>query len=265
MEGVTLPRAAMVQAAKQVQAHGLTQAFNLGLIPLVTWTLVTWLQRQRVLTPLVRDGFLAMACIPSTTSMCVMLSARSGGNAPLAAFNAILSNTVAVIYTPYILGLVTVIDAGVDLQGLAVGLCFKMILPQIAGQVVRGKLGAANVMKNMPKIGKLNQALILARPYVVPAMPLADLVLCATPVLGNSRCWPSIRPPSSLPDGRCVTGCGCRCSCSKSCPTSSSKGVPWTCLPSHEYFSSSSSCTTVSLPWPGQSAATQVLDGSATL
>jgi hypothetical protein len=53
--------------------------------------------------------------------MCVMLSAKSGGNAPLAAFNAVLSNTLAVIYTPLLLGMLTVVDPKMSQFRLAVG------------------------------------------------------------------------------------------------------------------------------------------------
>jgi predicted Na+-dependent transporter len=166
-EGLTLPADAMKAAAAQTHVHSMVQMFNLGLIPLATWFAVTRLVDAGWLEPVSLDGFLALACVPCTTSMCVMLSARSGGNAPLAAFNAVLSNTIAVVYTPTLLAALTTINPAVDRSWLAVGLCCKMIVPQLAGQVVRARVGPGEIAASMPKIVTANQTCILILLYQI--------------------------------------------------------------------------------------------------
>ena len=135
IEGLTLPGSAMRQAAPRINFHAGSQAFNLGIIPATTWWVITRLAAAGWVGAGSVDGFLALACVPCTTSMCVMLSARSGGNAPLAAFNAVLSNAIAVVFTPTALSCLTATNPAVDRRWLAIGLVFKMVLPQLAGQV----------------------------------------------------------------------------------------------------------------------------------
>lgn len=161
LEGLTLPAGAMKAAAAQTHVHAMVQLFNLGLIPLATWFSVSRLVFCGWVDSVSLDGFLALACVPCTTSMCVMLSARSGGNAPLAALNAVLSNTIAVVYTPTLLAALTTISPSVDRSWLAVGLCCKMIVPQIVGQGVRARLGLGVIAASMPRIVVANQVCIL--------------------------------------------------------------------------------------------------------
>ena len=161
IEGLSLPTMAMFNAMKQVSFHGLTQLFSLGFIPVVVVLVVTFLHNQDLMPKLLRDGFVAKAAIPTTTSMCVMLSGKAGGNEALAAFNALLGNTLAIVITPLILGALTEISPDFEATSLAIGLCFKMVVPILVGQLIRFKLGPEALGAQMNKIVKTKQFLIL--------------------------------------------------------------------------------------------------------
>lgn len=161
VEGLMLPTQAMVKAATRVEVHLMSQLFNLLFIPLATQAATLKLVALGWMDERLVDGFLALGCMPCTTSMCVMLSGRSAGDAPLAAFNAILSNTIAVFYTPALLAHMTHIDPNASQAWLAGCLCLKMILPQSMGQLARRVIGHTTVTANMPKIAIVNQVFIL--------------------------------------------------------------------------------------------------------
>ena len=136
LEGLSLPTEAMLQAAVRVREHVLIQLFNLALIPAAAVGAVRWLEGQALLEPGVRDGILALACVPTTTGMSVMLTQAAGGNDALAAFNAVLGNTIAIGISPYLLGRLCRVDA-VDHSGLALSLVGKLVLPLAVGQALR--------------------------------------------------------------------------------------------------------------------------------
>jgi predicted Na+-dependent transporter len=74
LEGLTLPGAAMRQAAGKVGVHVMTQLFNLLLIPMVTAAVVSQLATAEWMTPTLRDGFLALACIPCAFACAVSIA-----------------------------------------------------------------------------------------------------------------------------------------------------------------------------------------------
>jgi predicted Na+-dependent transporter len=102
-EGLSLPTSAVWCAAGRYGLHATVLAYNFAFIPLAILAMVSL---QDFFFPFARglhDGYLALAAVPTTTSMCVMHSNASGANAPLAAFAALLANVVAVVLTPLLL------------------------------------------------------------------------------------------------------------------------------------------------------------------
>lgn len=93
-EGLSLAADEIVAAARRVGTHSAVLAFNFGFMPLSVLGICQGLAALGFgpASLYLFDGFLALAALPTTTSMCVMLVTRAGGNAPLAAFGALLSN-----------------------------------------------------------------------------------------------------------------------------------------------------------------------------
>lgn len=154
-EGLTLPRGAMLAAARRLREHVFVQTFNFMVMPLSVSALALPLVRSEWLPPTMHDGFLAFACVPTTTSMCVMHTAVSGGNVPLAAFNAVLGNSLAIVISPWLLSHLLKVGT-VDYRYLATSLVGKMVLPLLLGQVLQPKF----LPSGRTYVIKFNQTLI---------------------------------------------------------------------------------------------------------
>lgn len=116
IEGLTLPRNAMLGllrpsssnskgGGKMLKAHIFVQVFNFGLMPIVVLGVHRFLKVEGWLPRGLDEGLLTFVAVPTTTSMCVMHTSVAGGNAPLAAFGAVLGNTLAVVVSPFWLSL----------------------------------------------------------------------------------------------------------------------------------------------------------------
>lgn len=53
-----------------------------------------------VLDKLLLDGLVVLACLPTTVSMCVMMTTAMKGNASACVFNSTLGNFVGILVTP---------------------------------------------------------------------------------------------------------------------------------------------------------------------
>jgi hypothetical protein len=77
----------------------------LGLLPLAALALAhalrTW--APSLLHADLRDGLVVMACVPTTSNMCVVLTSAAQGDAPAAVLNAVGGNLLGVLVTPLLL------------------------------------------------------------------------------------------------------------------------------------------------------------------
>ncbi|KAJ1470696.1 putative sodium bile acid cotransporter [Baffinella frigidus] len=161
LEGLELPTDAMLGAMRRLETHAAVQLFSLVFFPAATLAVCAVLEAAGApLPPVLREGFIALACVPTTTSMCVMLSAKAGGNQALAAVSALIANTVAIVATPWLLSSLTRIDPNLSYPALWLSLCGKMVLPLLAGQLLRPRL-APLLAPHRPTVIKLSQTLIL--------------------------------------------------------------------------------------------------------
>ena len=157
-EGLALPTAEVAAAASRVLVHVSILVYNFGFIPLIVLGVTSLVPPPALL----RDGFFALAAVPTTTSMCVMHSTAAGGNAPLAAFAALLANVCAVGVTPAILGWACA-TAGVDYMALTLGIAGKMALPLVLGQLLRRLSRVMDLLaSHAAAVALINRGLILA-------------------------------------------------------------------------------------------------------
>ena len=141
-EGLALPSEAVAAAARRVVTHSVALTFNLALIPFMVATFLSLASSWHgLISSETRDGYLALSCVPTTTSMCVMHSNAAGGNSSLAAFVALLGNILAVMVTPLLLGHLCK-TSDVDFALLALSVAGKMFVPLLLGQILRPFVGA---------------------------------------------------------------------------------------------------------------------------
>jgi sodium/bile acid cotransporter 7 len=89
-------------------------------------------------------GFFALATLPTTIGSCVVFTHAVRGNTAAAVFNSALANMAGILVSPLLLSLLLSgsrrvlpsVDLGSTLQGLVTG----MLLPMVAGQLLRRML-----------------------------------------------------------------------------------------------------------------------------
>jgi len=151
LAGLGLPTSELARAARSVRIHALIQGFNLMLMPLLTLLSCDVLAGAGMIDAVTRDGLLVANALPTTVNMCVALSRSSGGDEALAIFNAVLGNVLGVFLTPYLLlrlvGTSGTVSALATLQKLAT----KVLLPLMAGQLLRPLLLRRGVLTGRKK------------------------------------------------------------------------------------------------------------------
>ena len=142
MEGLSLPTSAMWEATGRVGFHVSALCFNFGLVPAAIFGLSRALLTQPNQTSsALCEGLFALAAVPTTTSMNVMHTTASGGNAPVAAVSAVLGNVLALWATPALLKALGAQVGSISFLSLAVSVAGKMVVPLLAGQCVRAWKG----------------------------------------------------------------------------------------------------------------------------
>jgi sodium/bile acid cotransporter 7 len=159
VEGLSLPTTEMIVALPRFKFHAATQIYNLVFVPCVIFLVCKLMSNNSPLSAL-HDGFFALAAVPTTTSMCVMLTGKAGGNKALAAINAVLGNILAILVTPLLLGIFTTVDPELSHGALVLGLCFKMLVPLSLGQIARARLGPS-LEQHMTKVTRCQQCLLV--------------------------------------------------------------------------------------------------------
>jgi len=138
LAGLNMPARESLQGLANWRLHLSVQAFCYIAIPLLTWALV------RPFTSLLPDGlvmgFYLLAALPTTISMCVVLTSLSGGNVSGSLFNAITGNLAGVIISPALLILLTgsgALQIDIDIPRVIAKLVFLTIAPLAIGQILR--------------------------------------------------------------------------------------------------------------------------------
>lgn len=164
--GLSLPTERIIRDIGSIRLHLYVQLFLFIGTPLF-YVAVT-LPFRTVFHDAMLVGILALSCLPTTISSCVVFTGSSGGNTVGALFNSALSNLMGVLISPLLLSLL-ISGAGYAVPAdrlLAIlrNLGIMMLLPLVAGQVVR--IGAASfVDARRAVIGTVSNVLILCIVY----------------------------------------------------------------------------------------------------
>eukprot|EP00611_Tribonema_gayanum_P023169 TRINITY_DN4815_c0_g1_i3.p1 TRINITY_DN4815_c0_g1~~TRINITY_DN4815_c0_g1_i3.p1 ORF type:complete len:428 (+),score=125.53 TRINITY_DN4815_c0_g1_i3:104-1285(+) len=168
-------------AAKNTRLNALVQGFNLGLLPIVGLGAGKALAALRM-SPVLCEGVTAMMCLPTTISMCVVLSQAAGGAAAGAgaAFNAVAGNLLGLVVTPALI--LTTLPGGVrgevQLVKSLLQLGSKVVAPLAAGSLLRLVPAARDWQQRYKQpLSRLSEAVLLAIVYntfcdaLVPGKP----------------------------------------------------------------------------------------------
>ena len=166
LAGLNLPTSELRRAAMSLKEHTLIQSINLALIPLAMLPLCNALLAGGLLSQSLRDGMLVMSALPTTVNMCVALSRSSAGDEALAIFNAVLGNLLGVILTPWLL--LRLVGTSGSISGVDAfkKLSTKVIIPLVAGQLLRGPLVASGALAGRKKLlSRTSETLLLTIVY----------------------------------------------------------------------------------------------------
>eukprot|EP00466_Bigelowiella_natans_P004691 jgi/Bigna1/88021/estExt_fgenesh1_pg.C_270082 len=114
------------------------------------------------------DGIVVMSCLPTTISMCVILTKTAEGNEGAAVFNATVSNFIGIFLTPALLLLLLGESGSVSLTDIILKLCVRVIVPVAGGQLMRYTLPCIVpcVTRNGKNLKRFSEILLL---YIVYA------------------------------------------------------------------------------------------------
>lgn len=166
LNGLALPSRELAKAALDIRLNGLIQFINLVLVPFLAIPLCAILRASSLIEPSVVDGLLAMACLPTTVNMCIVLTQSASGNVAVSLFNAVLGNMLGVFVTP--LAIFTLLGTnlvGVSYLQVMAKLSKKVLLPVVIGQLLRGTKLAAYRARHKKVFGRVSEVLLLSIVY----------------------------------------------------------------------------------------------------
>ncbi len=110
-------------------------------------------------------GILALACLPTTVSSCVVFTQSAGGNASGAMFNSTLANCLGVLVSPLLLSLL--LKGGhhalppSEIGGILVNLGLTILVPFAVGQGIRFLFARQFASRHRATLGIVSNSLIL--------------------------------------------------------------------------------------------------------
>jgi sodium/bile acid cotransporter 7 len=140
LNGLGLSMASLRQGVVRWQVHVIIQTSTFLVFPLLGIGVLKlgdgWM------SPDLQIGFFYLCALPSTVSSSVALTAAARGNVPVALFNATLSSLIGVVLTPLWMAWALGHEgARLDVMPILVNLLLWVVMPLVAGQMLRPILG----------------------------------------------------------------------------------------------------------------------------
>ncbi len=163
LHGAALSFAALKAGTLRWRLHLVVQLCTFLLFPAIG--LVFLFVAGGSITEDLRIGVFFLCALPSTVSSSVALTAVARGNVPAAVFNATLSSLLGVLLTPLWMGLLLKTAGGrLDLGSVMLDLVIWLILPLVAGQLMRPLIGAF-VGRHKKRVALVDRGTILLLVY----------------------------------------------------------------------------------------------------
>jgi sodium/bile acid cotransporter 7 len=160
--GFTLPSETILAGLANWRLHVFIQIFVFVVPPLLVLA-TSWMLRGLV-PPGLLVGIVALACLPTTISSCVVFTQVSGGNVVATLFNASLNNAMGVFVSPLLLSWFLG-QSGLGLPAGELGkvlskLAVQMLVPLVIGQVLR-QFAREFAKRHAKKFSSANNTMIL--------------------------------------------------------------------------------------------------------
>jgi sodium/bile acid cotransporter 7 len=137
--GLTLPSENISRGLRNIGLHLYIQSFTYLIFPLFFVLTIRIFGPEP--DPGLAAGILALACLPTTISSCIVFTQSAGGNVVGTMFNASLSNIVGIFLSPLLISLLltrtTMSLPRTELARVLTNLALKMLLPIAVGQGIR--------------------------------------------------------------------------------------------------------------------------------
>jgi sodium/bile acid cotransporter 7 len=140
LHGANLSREAVLAGMTRWKLHLLILSITFVAFPLAG--LGIGLLAPTVISPALAAGVLFLCCVPSTVQASVALTGMAGGNVPAAVCSASASNLIGVALTPALVAVLMHTQGFTLNLGIVRDIVVQLLLPFIAGQVLRPRIGA---------------------------------------------------------------------------------------------------------------------------
>jgi sodium/bile acid cotransporter 7 len=137
ISGLTLPTESIINGIRPARLHLYIQSFIFLVTPL--YFVASSLAIKAYMDESLYIGIIALACLPTTISSCIIFTQLAGGNVVGTMFNASLANIAGVFISPllisfFLTGAGSSLPTG-ELLRVLQNLALKMLLPILGGQL----------------------------------------------------------------------------------------------------------------------------------
>jgi sodium/bile acid cotransporter 7 len=164
MHGAKLSREAVVAGMTHWRLHLTILLCTFAIFPLIGLALKPLL--TMFITPELYLGILFLCVLPSTVQSSIAFTSVARGNVPAAICAASASNLIGIFLTPVLVGLIVVAhSAGHSSLDSILKIVYQLLLPFVAGQIVRPWIGAW-IDRNKSWLRFVDQSSVLLVVYV---------------------------------------------------------------------------------------------------
>jgi sodium/bile acid cotransporter 7 len=161
--GLSLPTDTIWKGIRDARLHLYLQLFIFVVTP--AYFLGTLALLRGVLPETFNLGILALACLPTTVSSCIVFTQSAGGNAVGAMFSATLANSLGVLISPLLLSFVL---KGAhralppsEVARILLNLGLTILIPFAVGQLIRLLFARGFASRRRAELGVVSNCLIL--------------------------------------------------------------------------------------------------------
>ena len=160
LHGAKLSRQAVVAGVTHWRLHLTILAFTFVLFPVLGLAI----SKSGVLSPTLSTGMLFLCCLPSTVQSSIAFTSIGRGNVAAAVCAASASNLLGIFLTPVLVGLLMQAHGDVGGWDSIRSIVIQLLLPFIAGQLVRPWVGAW-IERHKALVGRVDRGSILLVVY----------------------------------------------------------------------------------------------------
>lgn len=162
VQGFKLPTENIIKGLTNYRLHVFTQIFIFVINPIYFFLLM------KIFSPFIDSrlviGIYALSTLPTSVSSCTVFTSLGGGNVSGTMFNAALANIAGVFISPLLISLLLSTSGQAlpadEVIRILLSLFIKMVVPIIAGQIVRQYMKKI-AEKNKKKLNILSNVIIL--------------------------------------------------------------------------------------------------------